>query len=232
MTRIAVFSDIHGNLTAFWRFLKSAEIDSVDSFICLGDLIGYIPHPSALDAVLNSLPSDTVYLLGNHEHMVLNQDWRDDDSILLHRKCYQLLMDSQLLDTVKQWPQSHLINGKFGSALFVHGTPANPTFGRLTEESAPSISPSEHTFVFAGNTHRPFSLILSSTVFTNVGSVGLPRDIGCIGSYALFDLDEGIVNLRRFDIGMSIQDECTSHGGHNVVSELSFRDSTHNWSKS
>ena len=87
MPRIAVFSDVHGNSIAFQRFLKSAELDDADAFICLGDLIGYIPNPSILQTVLGSLPGNTVYLQGNHEHMVVNQQWPTDDSILSHRKC-------------------------------------------------------------------------------------------------------------------------------------------------
>jgi predicted phosphodiesterase len=223
MPRIAVFSDVHGNSAAFERFLKSAELDDADAFICLGDLIGYIPNPSILQTVLGSLPGNTVYLQGNHEHMVVNQHWQTDDSILSHRKCYETLKQSELLQIANEWPQSYSVSGKSGVALFTHGTPQDPIFGRLTQTSVCSIAPSEFAFVFGGNTHRQFSCRLKDTVYTNVGSVGLPRDYGCIGSYALLDLEEGTVNLRRFDIGMSISQEALMHGAHESVSAVAYR---------
>jgi len=223
MTRIVVFSDVHGNSTAFQRFLKSAELDNAETFVCLGDLIGYIPNPSILQTVLGSLPGDTVYLQGNHEHMVVNRQWQTEDSILSHRKCYETLKQSQLLHYVSEWPQSYSVSGKSGVALFIHGTPQDPIFGRLTQTSVSSIAQSEFAFVFGGNTHRQFSCRLGDTVFTNVGSVGLPRDYGCIGSYALLDLEKGTVNLRRFDIGMSVSQEALTHGAHESVSAVAYR---------
>jgi Icc-related predicted phosphoesterase len=44
--RIAVFSDIHGNLPALEAVLADIHRQSVDAVYCLGDLVGYAPFPN------------------------------------------------------------------------------------------------------------------------------------------------------------------------------------------
>ena len=50
--RLAVLSDIHGNLEAFCRCLNDIDLSGVDQIVNLGDSIGYGPHP---EEVLNLL---------------------------------------------------------------------------------------------------------------------------------------------------------------------------------
>lgn len=40
--KIAVFSDIHGNIEALDAVLRDIEAFKVDHLICLGDLVGYL----------------------------------------------------------------------------------------------------------------------------------------------------------------------------------------------
>ena len=45
MARLAILSDIHGNLDALIAVLKDIEGQQVDDIYCLGDIIGYGPNP-------------------------------------------------------------------------------------------------------------------------------------------------------------------------------------------
>jgi len=45
--RIAIFSDIHANLEALEAVLADAEAQGCDSYICLGDVVGYNADPAA-----------------------------------------------------------------------------------------------------------------------------------------------------------------------------------------
>lgn len=62
--KIAIFSDIHGNLPAFKKMLE--EVGRVDKFICLGDVVGYGPWSNECIDTIYSLDS-YIYLEGNHE---------------------------------------------------------------------------------------------------------------------------------------------------------------------
>ena len=43
--RIALLSDVHGNLPAFQAVLADVEAEGVDGVWCLGDLVGYGAQP-------------------------------------------------------------------------------------------------------------------------------------------------------------------------------------------
>jgi predicted phosphodiesterase len=66
--RIAILSDIHGNLEAFKAVLSDMETSQVDEVMCLGDSIGYGPDPVE---VLNLLREKNILsVMGNHEMAV------------------------------------------------------------------------------------------------------------------------------------------------------------------
>ena len=44
--RIAIISDIHGNLSALDAVLADLRTRPVDVVYCLGDLVGYAAHPN------------------------------------------------------------------------------------------------------------------------------------------------------------------------------------------
>ncbi|UCD75691.1 MAG: metallophosphoesterase family protein [Phycisphaerales bacterium] len=70
MPRYAIISDIHGNLPAFQAVLKRmAELD-VSEVICLGDIVGYGPHPDAcIDLVVKYC---SISVQGNHDEAVVD----------------------------------------------------------------------------------------------------------------------------------------------------------------
>lgn len=72
MTRIAIISDIHGNLPALRAVLQDIEQQRIDRIYCLGDIIGKGPSPAeALE--LCRRHCDKV-ILGNWEDFLLYSD--------------------------------------------------------------------------------------------------------------------------------------------------------------
>ena len=69
--RIAILSDVHGNLPAFQTVLADIEKEGVDQIWCLGDLVGYGAQPDECVA----LAKDTcdLCLIGNHDLVVLDK---------------------------------------------------------------------------------------------------------------------------------------------------------------
>ena len=45
MSKLALFSDIHGNFEALTSIIADARSLGVANFACLGDLVGYGPEP-------------------------------------------------------------------------------------------------------------------------------------------------------------------------------------------
>ena len=56
--RIAVISDIHGNLEALTQVIGHIEGQNIDQIYCLGDMVGYGPNPKeCLDILMQRIPS-------------------------------------------------------------------------------------------------------------------------------------------------------------------------------
>ncbi len=63
--KIALLSDIHGNLPAFEAFLADLDSRQPDAVYCLGDLIGYHVWPNEIIAEIRKRGIAT--LVGNHD---------------------------------------------------------------------------------------------------------------------------------------------------------------------
>ena len=68
--KLALISDIHGNLEALCAVLDDIADFPVDEIICLGDIVGYGPDPEACtDIVMNKAQ---LTLMGNHDYALLH----------------------------------------------------------------------------------------------------------------------------------------------------------------
>src|SRR5919205_3346875 len=78
--RVAVVSDIHGNLHALRTVLDAIAGEEVDAIWCLGDLVGYGPRPNECCAEVERAAA--LCLVGNHDLGVLGriplEDFSDD----------------------------------------------------------------------------------------------------------------------------------------------------------
>jgi predicted phosphodiesterase len=71
MARLAVISDIHGNRVALEEVLRDLDRRNVDVLLCLGDIVGYGPEPSACVRLVRQ--TCRVAIRGNHEDGVLSR---------------------------------------------------------------------------------------------------------------------------------------------------------------
>ena len=53
--KVAVFSDIHGNLEALEAFVEDAAGRQVDDYVCLGDVVGYGGAPNECADIVREL---------------------------------------------------------------------------------------------------------------------------------------------------------------------------------
>jgi len=66
--RIAIFSDVHGNLPALDAVLADIDARGVDAVYCLGDLVGYAPFPNEAIARIRGARIPTI--MGNYDEGV------------------------------------------------------------------------------------------------------------------------------------------------------------------
>ncbi|MFO1501236.1 MAG: metallophosphoesterase family protein [Verrucomicrobiota bacterium] len=124
----------------------------------------------------------------------------------------------QLTEDDRQWLRDLKYIRLVASFSIVHATLDGPqrwgyVFDRLA--AAASFTYQNTTVCFFGHTHVPVAFIRDTVVrggtyskfkvepgrkyFINVGSVGQPRDNNPKAAYVTYDLDEGLIELRRLD---------------------------------
>jgi len=69
--RIALFSDIHGNLTALDAVLADIDACCILERYCLGDLVGYGPDPTGVIDRVRELAIPTI--MGNYDEGIGNR---------------------------------------------------------------------------------------------------------------------------------------------------------------
>lgn len=180
--RIALISDIHGNLVSLETVLEDINKQHVDQIICLGDVATTGPQPHAVITRLRVLGCPCIS--GNHESNLLDPEVIRNRSQSLWATtldwCDQQLTaeDVAYLRSFQDWlnvpldSTHHLLcfhgSPKSNRDIIMPTTPDDELRGMLEGHHA--------TLMAGGHTHVPMLRRNKDATIINVGSVGLPFD--------------------------------------------------------
>jgi len=152
--RIAVMSDVHGNLEALTSVLEDLDAQNIARVINLGDMVGYGPEPDACVKLLRERGVDSV--LGNHEHGLVEaqaRGWFNPQAKKALDRTRTLLSDDSLM-YFRTLPRTLEAEG----ALFVHGCPPGLVSKYLYELDDAALRETfalyPNRLCFAGHTHE------------------------------------------------------------------------------
>ncbi|RYE04820.1 MAG: metallophosphoesterase [Rickettsiaceae bacterium] len=211
--KIALFSDVHGNLPALEAVLADIEAQQVDVCYCLGDLVDFAPWPNEVIDLLRR--RNVLVIQGNHDagigahradfpysYRTAAEEAAGRQAIACtnaaitdrNRAYLRTLPHNLLLDAGQQPPYLRV--------LLTHGSPADvnqyitPDYDaegmlELLEEYGANI-------LCMGHTHRPYHRVLATAQANqpafkhtiNVGSVGQPKDGDPRATWCLLELTE------------------------------------------
>lgn len=188
MPRLAVLSDIHGNLPALEAVLADAEAWNADAIVVAGDAICWGPQSREVLELLRTKNAGCIR--GNNEYYLL--DWETPRMPEAWRR-YSLLppLYEDLGETWRQrialWPDSLSIRLPDAPLIHVcHGLPDNPWQG-IFPRTEPDLSGVEAPILVAGHTHLPMDETVSGKRVVNPGSVGVPLDRDRRAQYVRFE---------------------------------------------
>lgn len=219
--KIAVISDIHGNLTALQRVLAAIDEMGVDEVWCLGDVVGYGPHPQACVNIIRQRAD--VCLAGNHDLAVVGKiplktfNPIAREAILWHR--------AHLTAESWQWLASLPSRAEVAGVTLAHGSPDHPEWEYVTDEQTAlaNYDAFETPICLIGHSHlavgwrmwqensniavqwvaespgTPVDLDLDAKWLLNPGSVGQPRDHDPRASFGVLDMDAWTWTWHRFE---------------------------------
>lgn len=217
--RLAVLSDIHGNLDALEAVLYDLQAQGgADHLWVLGDLAAFGPDPSTCIQTVRELPEVKV-IQGNTDRYLVTgvrpripnpteENWGTLPALLQER-------DATFTWTLTQlnWEEGEYlmklgtdlsleIDG-YGWVVGFHAVPGDDE-GMLTPETPDhdvrdALLDREGRLAFGGHTHIPMDRDLGDWRMVNPGSIGFPFDGDSRAAYALVNFENGTaeVNIRR-----------------------------------
>jgi len=223
--RIAVFSDIHGNILALNQVLEDIEKQDYDRVFCLGDLVGYGPHPNKVIETIRESAIPTI--MGNYDEgvgyergdcgcaYVTDEEKRDGKKSIEWTTDKVTPQNKETLRTLHDIIEL-IVNGY--KILLVHGSPRR--INEYLYEDRPERSLTrmlgsiDVDILICGHTHKPYHRIVNGIHIINDGSVGKPKDGDPGACYAVIELDETIsIEFRRVEYPVaSVADEVIKAG--------------------
>jgi len=216
--RIAIISDIHGNLEALSSVIFDTRSRNVDKIVCLGDIVGYGANPNECVEMIKT--ECDFCLIGNHEAAVfddsISREFNDFAQYAINWTRENLTKKSAI------YINSLSMSQIFDNFTAVHSTPYEPHlwyYISSVEDAIFNFNFFRTKFCLIGHTHVPGTIVLeengnisvlqpktfnygadfpeSAKFIINVGSVGQPRDRNPKACYVIIDTDEKELSFLR-----------------------------------
>ena len=226
--RYAIISDIHSNLEALRSVLKQIESENIDSIFCLGDIVGYGPHPGeCLELVQQHCE---IIITGNHDFACIESEELDYFNQYAKSAIEWTVakLSRQELRYLKTLP----FDRKVDDIYLVHSNPYDPrSWGYILslDDAIDNFPCFQEKICFIGHSHHPENFLQNSAgnhskynykldpkikieqdsrYIINIGSVGQPRDGNPAAAFGILDLAEQTYELKRvsYDIHKTYQD--------------------------
>jgi predicted phosphodiesterase len=236
--RVAVLSDIHGNLHALEAVLDSVAGDEPDAVWCLGDLVGYGPRPNRCCALVADRAD--ICLIGNHDLGVLGR--LDLEDFSYDAAASARWTASVLEDQPRSFLESLEPQAAAGDVSLYHASARDPVWEYVLTPFAAlaSLAASDGRILLVGHSHVALAFGLADQRLEtriapggteldlsgdgrwilNPGSVGQPRDGDPRAAYLLLDLDGQRADYRRVEYPIErTQEEIIERGLPNALAD-------------
>jgi putative phosphoesterase len=191
--RIAVLSDIHGNLTAFNAVLNDINKLDIDKFIIAGDHIMDCPqHNEVLEKIKNL---NAYVIKGNREkhvsdyHKGMHNEWSKHKQMAAAVWTHNT-MDEDNIKYIDELPEQLNISlPQMDTIRVVHGSPFNISeqlfMDKHPERIEKALKGIKESVLICGHTHESWSKVAYNKLIVNPGSGGGPFNKNKFAEYAV-----------------------------------------------
>ena len=196
--KIAIFSDIHGNLEALTSILKDIKKRKIKSIYCLGDVIGIGPNPKeCLDLIIEN---NIKMVLGNHELYYLKGtdiDKNMDEGEKEHHRWISKQLNNkhkEYLNKCNIRINKKIANYNIALEHFLLNNNEYPyeDLSIINDENLIKRLDSDITFI--GHEHTSFQIESNNKKLIDVGSCGCTKDDNTF--YTLLTIDNNNIQIR------------------------------------
>ena len=212
--RVAVISDIHGNLHALEAVLADIVGAAPDEVWCLGDVVGYGPRPNECADIVRD--RSAVVLVGNHDLAAIGNLSTAEFGPLASVSAQWTA--AELTEANADWLRSLSPAATRPGAELYHGSPRDPVWEYVLSEGVAHacLLATSAPVVLVGHSHLALALLLAGDRvdgglapggtdadlaqgrwLLNPGSVGQPRDGDPRAAWLLIDVEAARATFRR-----------------------------------
>lgn len=215
--KIAVLSDIHGNLEALTACVARANDQGVEAFVGLGDFVNYGADPGPTLDALMALPG-FIAVIGNHDEAMFRETRWPRDSEVEHAAAWT--RDRLSAAHLAFLRELHYVRRAHGVA-FAHAAfdfPDNWEYVVKPRQARKCFRAVTDRLLFMGHVHVPaifrqgadgavdeigatpgivHRFVPGLRYLVNVGSVGQPRDENPEACFVIYDKADASVRFER-----------------------------------
>jgi predicted phosphodiesterase len=214
--KVAVISDVHGNLPALESVLAAIEQEGTSEIWCLGDLVGYNADPEACTRSVMALAQ--ICLAGNHD-LVVNGSV--DMTVFAHDAAVAARWTAGVLsgEALEMLRSLHPSGRREDVALY-HASPRDPVWEYVIDGRTAQLclDVQEAEIALIGHSHVPLAYtpgadgratgghmppspleLEDGRWLLNPGSVGQPRDNDPRAAYLVLDTAAATASWRRIE---------------------------------
>jgi putative phosphoesterase len=226
--RLALVSDIHGNVLALEAALAQIEKQAPDRIVVLGDLVLNGPRPvEAVDKVMQLDSAGALVIAGNTDIAVADGDyaaafpWLDEvpDSHRAAAEWARELLRDEQLEYLRRLPAERRVAVGDELVLATHASPGSQTSGLPADLDAAvtvqRVTRTDARVICCGHTHVADVRELGRKLIVNPGSCGYAFDgspDACWGMLTVDEEEEPTAELLR-----------ATYDPHPVAEEVSAR---------
>lgn len=181
--RLAIVSDIHGNLTALRAVQFDLDSTGLKEVVTAGDLALFGPYPEKCvqhvrDRSWQSVRGNTDRMLAAFDGMVTAGQIDAAGPVGRIAKWTRDRLGEELLSYLQSLPESIRISSDNGAGdlVVLHGTPGSDEVGLNGDDNDQRLlllmQGVKAYAVVGGHTHKSFARMVGGTLFANAGSVG------------------------------------------------------------
>lgn len=200
MKKVAIISDIHGNIEALNAVLKHIEEQSCSEILCCGDLVGYGPRPNEVIQVIQALNIPTI--MGNYDEAVgfllpacgCHIDNKRAKALSNNSLRWSIAHTTEKNRAIlRDLPEEIEVTVESKSIYMTHATKDSITEyvyegdDERLNEIAKSVD--QDIYIY-GHTHLPFIREINGKIIINAGSVGRPKDGDNRAAYVIITVED------------------------------------------
>lgn len=198
--KLALISDIHGNLEALNAVLKEIKKRKIKNTYCLGDIIDYGANSNECVEVIrkNKIPA----IMGNHDFTAVTLRGIEWFNPFAQKPCK--ITNKLLTEKNKKYLLNLPKKLEIENMFLVHGSPRD-YLNEYTYLDTPDYEFKElfkiakKQIIAMGHTHIPFIKKIEDKLIINPGSVGQPRDGNNKASLCVLDNKKLEAEIIRLD---------------------------------